>query len=229
MNHFFLLLVIALSFCNQENKFPEPIPKDASFEKRTGLYSFIKDKKFFQYSESGKKYSECEVNDKGEKEGLCKTFSIQTQALLSEGKMRMNPKDGQSYKDGVWVWRFPNGNIYYKQEFAFDKKKSFWIDTNLLGNEHGEYERFYEDGKLEEKGNFDSGKRTGAWKKYYRNTKLEFVGSYRNDKKIGNWIFYYPNGNEEMKEQYDETSKLTSRITYNLDGSKNQTYISGNN
>ncbi len=218
INSIFLFLLIG---CNKEKKVPAGIPENANYNKRTNLYSFYKDNKNYLYSESGKIFSECETNSNKESEGLCKTFSVTNGEMLSYGMMKKNPTKGQTYKDGIWIWKFVGGQIYYKQSFAFDKIKALWIETNLLGNEHGPYERYYEDGKLEEIGVFDTGKKNGEWIKYYRNSIVEYKGTYRSDKKIGLWKYFYPNGKIEIEELYSDKFKLISRKTFFLDGTPN--------
>ena len=127
-----------------------------------------------------------------------------------------------SLKDGLWYWYFPNGNIYYKQNFNHAKRRTdFWVETNLLGNEHGSYERYYENGKLEERGEFDTGYKSGKWEKFYPTGQMEYTGEYSKGKKIGNWKFFYPDGKKEAAEVFDSKTELISRITFFPDGSLN--------
>jgi antitoxin component YwqK of YwqJK toxin-antitoxin module len=210
-----IFITIFFTHCVDQKFLPPGIPSEAEFDKRKGLYTLYKDGKYFEYSEKGKLYLECEVNQQKLFHGKCKTYSMSTGIMLCEG----NFKDNQ--RDGLWTWKFPDGNMYYKLTYAFGKKKSIWIDTYVIGNEDGPYERFYNNGDLDEKGSYDSGKRSGDWIKFYQNGKLEYKGTYKNDKKLGTWTYYYPDGKTEILENYDNAFNLISRTTYYPDGNIN--------
>lgn len=210
-----LLNSVALLFllnCSQGNTLPTGVEAGAEFDKKINLYKLERNGKRKLWSDAGKLYAVIEVNGSFLENGNAETYMPATGAVLSRGRY----KDGQ--KDGLWFWYFPDGKVYYKQEFAFGKKRSYWIETNLIGNEHGVYERYYFDGKLEEKGQFDAGYKTGEWVKFYRNGNPEYKGSFKKDKRIGKWFQYFSDSKIESEELYDEKGKLIERKTFFPDG-----------
>ena len=205
------------TFCNVDSqmKLPVGVPKEAKFDRKKNIFTLIKDGQELVWYDNGKLYSDCKLGVNGMRNGECRYFSQFNGNLLSIGIYADN------FKDGLWHWYFPNGNIYYKQNFSKDHKRPVWVETNLLGNEHGAYERYYQDGKLEERGDYEAGFKSGKWEKYYPNGKLEYTGSYLKDNKIGQWKFYFADGKVEAEESYDSKSEFVSRLTYFPDGSLN--------
>ncbi|MCB1177952.1 MAG: hypothetical protein KDK36_10270 [Leptospiraceae bacterium] len=210
-----LILNIPFSNCKKEKYRPEGVPQDASYEKKRNLYTQIKDGKRKIWTKEGDFYSECLIDELGREHGECKNFFPGSGKLITIG----NNIHGE--RDGVWYWYFPNGNIYYKLTLAHDKKRPVWIETNLLGNEHGAYERYYEDGSLEEKGSYDTGYKTDYWEKFYKDGQLEYTGYYKKDKKIKDWKYYFSDGKLEVEENFTGDGKLISRKTYFPDGNLN--------
>jgi antitoxin component YwqK of YwqJK toxin-antitoxin module len=208
-----LLLGIFIYNCKVEKWRPEGIPKKAVYDKKRNVYTHIENGIRKIWVETGELYSECQVDELGREHGECKNYFPKTGKLITEGKSI------HGERDGVWYWYFPNGQVYYKLTLAHDKKRPVWIETNLLGNEHGLYERFYEDGNLDERGMYDSGYRMGSWEKYYRNGNVEFRGNYKKDKKIGDWKYYYIDGKLEIEEKFTEEGVLVYRKTFFPDGS----------
>ncbi|MBE7412301.1 MAG: hypothetical protein L6Q54_13215 [Leptospiraceae bacterium] len=204
---FSIFLIFITIGCSPKKSFPDSISSNAKFDKKTNLYTAIENNKRLAWYDTGELYSSCKVNPLGINDGECFQYT-KSKSVLSFG----NFKNGQ--RDGLWVWNFLNGKPYCKQYFTYGKKRVFWIQTDIWGNEDGLYERFYENGNLEEKGYYDSGYKTGNWEKYFIDGKKEYSGSYHKDLKIKEWIFYYPSGLVEAKETYDITGKLVHRITY---------------
>lgn len=220
MNKIFLTtgLLFLFSFCNAENQMKRPngVPKEAKFDRKKNIYNLNKDQRQYTWYESGKLYANCQTNAIGVLDGECSYYFEKNDNILSKGNYV------NSLKDGLWYWYFPNGNIYYKQNFNHAKRRTdFWVETNLLGNEHGSYERYYENGKLEERGEFDTGYKSGKWEKFYPTGQMEYTGEYSKGKKIGNWKFFYPDGKKEAEEVFDSKTELISRITFFPDGSLN--------
>jgi antitoxin component YwqK of YwqJK toxin-antitoxin module len=152
------------------------------------------------------------VNKEGKYHGFFESFSRKDGRRISWG----NFKNGQ--RDGEWTWTFEDGTPYIVQSFAYGKKKAFWLPAESWGNEHGEYKRFFYNGKLEEKGNYDSGLKDGSWIKYHPNGKLEYRGQYLDGKKTGGWEYYYPSGIQEAMEEFDKSGNLVVRLTYYPNG-----------
>lgn len=210
------LFLVSLFFCkHQEN--PSEIPKDAKFDRKKNIYVLRNSNLETVWYDSGKIYSKAELNPKtGLNDGAYISYSEKNGNKISTG----NFKEG--LKDGLWFWYFPNGNIYYKQEFSYkNRREDFIVKTSQIGTEHGKVFRYYPSGKLEEEGNFDSGYKDGEFKKFYQNQNLEYKGVYKKEKKIGTWEYYYSNGKLESKEKYDSNSNLISRESYFSDGKPN--------
>ena len=209
---FLFLFLLSFHFC-KENKSNSSLPKEAIYEKKTNSYSLITDGKKKVWNEKGQLFSEVELDEVQRENGNAKTYFPENGKLLSTGKY----KNGE--REGIWEWYFPNGNLYYRSGYSPDKKRQVWIATNVLGNEHGIHERYYENGQLEEKGSYEYGLKVGKWEKYYKNGKPEHYGSFKNDKKIGKWIYLYPDGKIVTEENFDENGKLINRSTFYPDGS----------
>lgn len=210
-----IISILFLTYCSLESNYPQGVPKSARFDKRKNLYIHTENGYQKIYTSEGKLYSECELDDVMREHGLCKTFLPTTGAVLSIGRYVHGERDGE------WIWNFPNGNLYYKLNFSHEKKRKVWIETNLLGNEHGAYFRYYPNGQLEEQGFYDTGLKTGKWKKFYYNGKLEYEGEYLKDKKILYWKYYYPNGKLEMEEKFTNDGNFLFRKTYFPNGKLN--------
>ncbi len=197
--------------CSPKKKFPQNVPTHAKFDKKINLYSSVENGIQLKHYDTGELYSACKISPLGILDGDCIQYS-KDKTVLSKGSF----KNGQRH--GMWVWNFLTGKPYYKQNFTYGKKRSFWIQTDVWGNEDGIYERYYDLGNLEETGFFDSGYKTGKWEKFFRNKKSESIGHFQKDKKVGEWIFYYPTGKIEAKEVYDKSGKLKKRTTFFEDG-----------
>ncbi len=208
-----LLFFILSIFINcAKNKYPDSIPTLATYDKKSNSYILIKDNIKTVWNEKGQIFSETNLDELGRENGTSKTFFPETGALLSVG----NFKSGE--REGIWEWYFPDGKIYYRSGYSPDKKRQVWIATNVLGNEHGIHERYYDNGNIEERGTYEFGLKVGRWEKFFKNGKQEHFGSYSSDKKIGIWVYLYPNGNKVAEEKYDENGKLINRTTFYPNG-----------
>jgi antitoxin component YwqK of YwqJK toxin-antitoxin module len=207
---FFFILSIFINCA--KNKYPDSISTLATYDKKSNSYILIKDNIKTVWNEKGQIFSETNLDELGRENGTSKTFFPETGALLSVG----NFKNGE--REGIWEWYFPDGKIYYRSGYSPDKKRQVWIATNVLGNEHGTHERYYDNGKIEERGTYEFGLKVGRWEKYFKNGKQEHFGTYSSDKKIGIWVYLYPNGNKVAEEKYDENGKLINRTTFYPNG-----------
>ncbi len=204
-------MVFAFTGCRSEN-LPESIPPGASYDRKKNLYQIIKNGKQLKYYKDGSLYEVCEVNKFRVRDGYCEGF-------LNGVRIHWgNFKNGQ--RDGLWVWTFENGAIYVRQNYRQGSKKEFWIPVEEWGNEDGLYERFFPNGRLEEKGFFKSGYRTGNWVRYYPSGQIEYLGSYSEGKRVNEWFYYYPNGKTEALEKFTKDGELIERITFYPDGQK---------
>lgn len=211
----FLILLIFLFCKEQEN--PNGIPVNAKYDRKKNIY-VLRTKELEQvWYDSGKIYSKANLNKiTGLFDGEYISYSEKNENIISKGSYK------NGLRDGLWFWYFPNGKIYYKQEFSHNhRREDFIIQTHQIGTEHGKVFRYYPNGKLEEEGNFDTGYKDGEFKKFYQNGKLEYKGNYKKESKIGTWEYYYSNGNLESKEIFDEKSNLLKKETYFSDGKLN--------
>ena len=208
-----VLLFLFLYSCGNiysGSSYPRGVPPEAKFDRHISLYSFSKDGRERLWTQDGILYSDCEIKDG--KNGKCKTY-------FSDGSISSEGNTVNGDKDGLWVWYFPDGKTYVHQYHDHSKKRVYWMSTHKIGNEHGEYKRYYSSGSIELEGSYDSGYKQGLWKKYYLDGSLEFMGYYQKDKKIGQWLYYHPNSKPYSIEEYSNNSVLIERKLYYKDGS----------
>ncbi|MCB1141587.1 MAG: hypothetical protein KDK54_05075 [Leptospiraceae bacterium] len=205
------LPVLLFSFCKEPVSI-EGLPKEAVYDRKTNSFTLNEPGKKTVWNKEGKLFSVIELNEIGIEHGLAITYFPGTQSILSEGRYN-NGK-----REGIWIWYFPDGKVYYRSGYSSEKQRPIWIATNALGNEDGIHERYYPNGNPEEKGFYDGGLKTGDWIKYFPNGKLEFRGSYQKDKKIGYWTYFYSDGTPEVEERFSDEGKLIERKTYFPDG-----------
>ncbi|MCP5498769.1 MAG: hypothetical protein H7A25_02610 [Leptospiraceae bacterium] len=209
---FFLFTTLLYSCKAKANHIlPGNVPVGAKYDRRINLFTKIENGKLSQWTKEGLLYMDCEVNQNGVLHGYCKTYQKENR-LSSEGRMV------NGNKDGLWKWYFPDGELYIQQEHNHARKRIYWGDYDKIGNEHGKFEQYYLDGKLEIRGYYDAGYKTGSWEKYYRNGQLEYRGKFNKDLRTGEWLHYYNTGTLEVKESFDEAGKVIYRTTYDPEG-----------
>jgi antitoxin component YwqK of YwqJK toxin-antitoxin module len=64
------------------------------------------------------------------------------------------------------------------------------------GKKQGFWQCFYDDGTLQEEGNYTADLKTGEWKIYHANGKLAMKGTYENGVEKGQWTVYDDQGNQ---------------------------------
>jgi antitoxin component YwqK of YwqJK toxin-antitoxin module len=66
---------------------------------------------------------------------------------------------------------------------------------NEKGEKHGYWEEYWNNGKLESRGNYVNGKREGYWEMFhYLTNHLRCKGNYVNGEQDGYWEWYYTDG-----------------------------------
>ena len=70
------------------------------------------------------------------------------------------------------------------------------------GDKTGYWEEYYDNGKLDSKGNYKDDEEDGYWEYYNENGGLIYKGSYKNGKEDGYWNFFYDNGQLESNALY---------------------------
>ena len=103
--------------------------------------------------------------------------------------------------------------IYIVKKKEFEEKK--WETCGLKISEiegdkeikDGLCETYYENGQLEEEGNYKNGKKDGLWKEYYENGQLSSEEEFKDDKRDGLRKSYYENGQLEEEGNYKNGKK----------------------
>jgi antitoxin component YwqK of YwqJK toxin-antitoxin module len=68
---------------------------------------------------------------------------------------------------------------------------------------HGDYEEYFENGKIKIKGKYIYGDKVGNWLEYFENGKLKSEGEYQfHNYKIGFWVEYFETGNIKESGKY---------------------------
>ena len=90
-------------------------------------------------------------------------------------------------------------------------------------NKNGNWEAYYKNGKLQEKGEYQNNKKIGFWKKYHDDGVMGESGTYKNDLRQGEWLFNYKHG-------YAHADTLQTKANYidgELNGHFEQYYLNG--
>jgi antitoxin component YwqK of YwqJK toxin-antitoxin module len=133
----------------------------------------------------------------GLREGEWRSYSMNGIGITSIGRYHAD------WRDGLWEFFDTEGRLYYRIHYAEHPKREFIsLITHDYGNENGNFERFFPDGRLEERGVFRGGYYDGPLVRYYRNGNIAVRGAYKKDKMEGPWIYYYPEGGIEREESY---------------------------
>lgn len=102
--------------------------------------------------------------------------------------------------DGEWITYNTSGNtievITYKTVFGANGLNNYY--------RYGLYEKYYDSGKLQERGNYEQNQYDGEWRFYYDNASnsLEIKGMYEKGMCIDEWEEWYDNGVLKSKGNY---------------------------
>ncbi len=83
---------------------------------------------------------------------------------------------------------------------------------------NGDYLSYYENGKLQCKGHFTDNRRTGLWKWYFENGNLETAGIYKDGDQDSIWVDYYENGTRKSRASYRNDLRYGISDFYSEDG-----------
>jgi antitoxin component YwqK of YwqJK toxin-antitoxin module len=100
------------------------------------------------------------------------------------------------------------GNWTYWKYYSNGQLKKYYSKEEYIGF-IGNYESYYENGKLKEKGAYKDDDKDGEWSFYYENGNLKEKGAYKDDDKNGEWSFYFSNGQLEKKYTEDNSGDYT--------------------
>jgi antitoxin component YwqK of YwqJK toxin-antitoxin module len=108
----------------------------------------------------------------------------------------------------------------------------FWtIKLAKYGSEggdmrHGTSKTWYANGKAEQEGSYEYGKKAGTFTFWHENGQVASTGEYKDDLAEGSWVWWHENGQKSAVGKYakgtlmgewrwwDETGKLTRQQTY---------------
>lgn len=198
---FISVLSASIVGCERLTKRPNPteVPAGAVRDRRTTLWTLQSpDGTFRQYTDNGKIASQGKIVD-GLRQGRWTTFGPDGKRIASEG----NYKD--DFRDGLWKFYDDAGVLYVTVEYAQEPKRpDLILITHDYGNENGVSERFFPDGRLEERMENRAGYADGPVVRYYRSGRKAHEGRFQEDRRTGMWRFYYPDGTVERTEEYKE-------------------------
>lgn len=86
------------------------------------------------------------------------------------------------------------------------------------GKRTGEWEFFYEDGKIKSRGKYNKSRKEGKWTYYYHSGKIEQEGNYKKDSYQGQWRWYYENDKLHRDENYENGQEDGHFVEYDING-----------
>jgi uncharacterized protein len=87
------------------------------------------------------------------------------------------------------------------------------------GNKQGPFKEYFENGNVMAEGKYTDSKKIGYWKFYYQDGTLEQEGNFNSKgKQIGEWVWYYDNGNSMRKENFEEGLSEGSYYEFDING-----------
>ena len=117
----------------------------------------------------------------------------------SDGKIGVNGSMKNGFRDGLFTYFHPNGEIFSKRLFHQD---SLWsveftkdshgklLKTGDLIKGCGNFTDYFRTGKKSGKGNYENGVKEGTWTFYFNNGTLASQGNFVNGLKDGLWKEY---------------------------------------
>ena len=93
-----------------------------------------------------------------------------------------------------------NGEMFFNYENGQLEEKGNYKD----GKPDGLFETYYENGQLTFKGNFKDGEKDGLFEEYYENGQLSVKVNFKDGKWDGLYELYYENGQLKLKQNYKD-------------------------
>ena len=216
---FVLLFLFIFTSCERLFQPPRPpgVPEGARRDRRMGVWNYLSPAgEYRRFYSDGKTAIQGRII-KNMRQGLWRFYSIDGKTLVAEGKCLNN------LRDGVWRFHDDRGRLYMTKTYRPTPVRNFGLVYTIdYGNENGPYERYFEDGRLEERGFYRGGYYEGNLRRYYRNGKPAVEGRYKKDLKAGVWRYYYPEGGLERTEEYRAGLLWGNLKNYRPDGSLRQ-------
>ncbi len=144
---------------------------------------------------------------------------------------KVNLRDAENKKQGVWVVLDKAGNLEEKGEYVDNKKEGIWKGyypsgkikheiTYLKNRPDGPAKFYYEDGKVSEEGVWKINKWVGAYKYYHENGSLAYDWTYNESgRRTGEQRYYYSDGSLMIKGDWTDGKKTGVLTEYYNDGS----------
>ncbi len=128
------------------------------------------------------------------KQGTFRKYNDKEELLLCEIykndiKLSSGIVDTSNFKQGKWIFYFPDGTTKAKGFYVDDMKINEWI-------------YYYQSGKIQQRGFYEKGNPIGAWKWWYENEKIHRIESFNNGKEEGEIIEYDTIGNIITKGEF---------------------------
>lgn len=124
----------------------------------------------------------------------------------AQAQVKLNLKDLQGNRHGLWEKKHPNGNVRYTGKFDH-------------GIPVGKFKHYYENGKLQATNSFRGTTGNCYSKQHGDDEKLAAEGKYVQGKKDSIWTYYNYNGDIVSRETYKNGLKEGIAYTYYPDGS----------
>jgi uncharacterized protein len=131
------------------------------------------------------------------------------------------------YKDGVWEFFYPNGNVRLRTTFKTGMedgvRETYDAQGNLLDKSYHKVGVFTKDGLeqnygeqgLEYEVQLDSeGNRNGLYKSFFPNGKIQMQGNYKKGEHFGKWIEFNEEGKTVAISEYLNNSDYEITIFY---------------
>lgn len=115
---------------------------------------------------------------------------IMVDGVLFSGILFQEHNNGQILMEVHVDKGIPNGQFEYYFENGQLGEKGAYKD----GKEDGLWELYYENGQLGEKGTYTDGELDGPFEDYYANGQLKHEGTYKDGQKEGQWVEHYEDG-----------------------------------
>lgn len=145
-------------------------------------------------------------------------FFLTISNILIAQTANINKTDEQGKKQGVWIKKYPGGNIQYEGTFK---------------NDHpvGEFKRYYEDRTLKSLLVYSDDGREANAAIYHPNGFISSQGKYFDQKKEGKWRFYsrMMNGCLVSEDEYSGNIRNGASLKYFPDGTvaERLTFVNG--
>jgi antitoxin component YwqK of YwqJK toxin-antitoxin module len=199
-----LLVAGALSFgvaCERLKQPPRPanVPEGAVRNRDINLWMYrAPDDSFRTYYSTGRLAQSGQMKaGTNQRTGTWQSYASDGERVTATGDYL------NDWRDGLWRYFDGTEQLYLTVEYLPEPKRFFgFLAVTDYGNENGPFERYFPDGRLEERGVFWSGYYHGPIVRYHRNGNKAFEGQYETDHPVGRWRFYYPEGNLEREEYY---------------------------